>query len=234
MSQNHDENHLQQDVATTKISDDLANNSVESHTEYNPKFSFCRCCKYDDMIEVERTFRLSPPSFSFKLRMYHGRIRIYTTWSYKEFRWVSGLYLLFRLFFVLTYMFSDTSMVQLNLQIIVSVVTAHFFFAFRPYSRSLYNTIDGTIFLLLALILSLGAYQYYNSAANLQNTVFVTIMQSAMILSPLVWITGYIVYKIVKSYARQIMQCYCCRKHVNNSETNTLISSVSLTTYQQS
>ena len=237
MSQNDDENQLQNVSSNNRTYRDteLANSRNENHLQnkaYNPKIIFCNCCKYDDMIEVERTYRLFPPSFSYKLRMSHGRIRIYTTWSHKEFRWVSGLYLLLRMFFVLTYMFSDTSMVQLNLQIIVSVVAAHFFFAFRPYSRSLYNTIDGTIFLLLALILSLGAYQYYNSATNLQNTVFVTIMQSAMILSPLVWITGYIVCKIVKPYAKQIRMkcCCCCRKHQkinNSSETGSLISSVS-------
>lgn len=196
------------------------------HFTYSPEVK-CLCHTYEDIIEGDYSYRLYPFYCSYRLRLYHGLIRLYTRWGFDEYRWVPGLYLLLRLAFICAYMFSDTLMVQLNIQIVLSIISAHFFLVFRPYIKHRYNIIDGTMFLLLAVILLSSVYQHYRSIASLRNIGLVVTEQYILLFLPFLWITGYIVYMIQKQgrlYTR-MKQC-CCRQigvDLNNSETQPLI-----------
>ena len=190
---------------------------------YNPTVSFRPCIDhvYDDRIEGDYKYRLYPPFCSFKLKVYHGLVRIYTSWGTNEYRWVPGLYLLLRLAFILAFMYSDTIMVQLNIQMILSIISANFFFAFRPYIRSRYNVIDGTLFLLLAMILSLSIFRHYRSIASLSDSPFVLVLQNFLVFLPFLWITVHITYMIYKQQGKIIQKMkQCCRSNPEGEREN--------------
>lgn len=164
-------------------------------SEYH--ISVHRCCiNYEDNISATRKYKCWPPFCSLRVKVYHGSIRFHTAWGYNEYRWVPALYFFARLGFISMYMFGASTMAIINLQAALSLFIAGFFLVFRPYIKQIHNNIDGMIFLLIGMVLSLESYRYYKSASHLQNYIFVYVIEDILLAIPFLWITGYILYKI--------------------------------------
>ena len=115
-------------------------------------------------------------------------------------------------------------MVQFQLQLILSVLTAVFFLLFQPYKKHLHNVVDACFFLLLAIILSFSMYQYYLTVAGSEPSLRGYITQYVLVLLPAFWISGCLIYecykqKVFEKLKKESCHCKCKRKEYYDEST---------------
>ena len=180
----------------------------------------CGCHKYSgDKYEVTVKYSCRPVYFRVCIKFFHGFVRILTSWGQEEYRWVPGLYLVFRLMFVLIYAVADDFMIQYLGQMILCVLIAQFFFTFSPYKKRLHNIVDGSTFLLLAVIISISLYQYYRSIVNLKLLQGAFYVQHILLFLPCVWMMACVI-KVMKDKEvfQYLKKCLCCCKSSDENE----------------
>ena len=107
----------------------------------------------------------------------------------KDHRYFAGIYLLLRIIVAFLYLERDIESLLIS-QISVAIVAASLFMTLRPYKQDMHNTVDGLLFVYLALLSGLSANGYY------------TVCQRFLIHVPLAIIIAYAVIELVKLLAR--------------------------------
>ena len=182
------------------------------------------CCTRQDKFKYHFKFNTPKQNLSCKLNCCHGYCGCLSSWSVHDFRWVAGAYLILRLFYLVVYIASDNFMVQFQLQLILSVLTAVFFLLFQPYKKHLHNVVDACFFLLLAIILSFSMYQYYLTVAGSEPSLRGYITQYVLVLLPAFWISGCLIYecykqKVFEKLKKESCHCKCKRKEYYDEST---------------
>ena len=113
-----------------------------------------------------------------------------------DYRWVSGKYFILRLFFLCLFTVAPGSVEVFLIECFVCMVESLFFLIFRPYKHFFYNFLDGIVFSLLAFISLLNMYQYFLTTNNMPLSETTLIFQCVFLYIPLVWIIGYIMFRI--------------------------------------
>ena len=135
------------------------------------------------------------------------------TWKFKkltfsmgvhDYCWVAGGYFILRLVFLLIFIISPGSIEVFLTEACLCTLVSIFFYTVRPYKKLLYNNLDGTIFILLALISLLNMYQYHLTMNNHALSKPVLYIELLITYIPLLWIVLYI---IKRSY-RKCLYCF--------------------------
>ena len=99
-----------------------------------------------------------------------------------DHRYFAGIYLILRIVIAFLYLERDIETLLIS-QISVAIIAASLFMTLRPYKNDVFNTIDGLLFVYLALLSGLSANGYYS------------ICQKFLIHIPLMIIVLYVFYK---------------------------------------
>ena len=134
----------------------------------------------------------------------------------RDYRWFAGLYLILRTFVLVTI---NHQYHQLVFQVIYSIM-AVLVATLRPYRVDFYNTVDTILFLLFSLASSFYVYSKLYGDVSMLYTL-------AIVLTPLVYVTGYVTVKVLKFTVRQCrllitrpMKSFITASEENNTQEN--------------
>ena len=113
-------------------------------------------------------------------------------------RYFAGLYFAYRIFFVATFAIANTRLIYLTLfQIFLTIILALHLWI-QPYRKTIYNFLDGCLFLLMSIINLLTFCRYYISSTQLfkNDLVFVGSIQLILVYLPAIVLLLYIILKL--------------------------------------
>ena len=121
-------------------------------------------------------------------------------------RFFAGLYFLFRLALYVTYMLTDTWLLQYTIQQILVTLYIVLIAVLWPYKRTFINYVDIAIFTNMGIlnILSLYLIEFNQITPNLPLPVGVFILQYILIFAPLAYMIAYIAWYLTRPYHRSI------------------------------
>lgn len=185
----------------------------------------------------------NPTTFFCKFRCTrHFNTFFNTNVSRYDFRWFAGAIFVLRLFIILSFAISWTSLIQYVFQVITCVVYAIIVMTFRPFKKKDFNGtgwiqrfltkidpnfIEASFMLLLALMFVLSIYQYYyavTDGTNLSTPAYA--FQVFLAWIPIVWIAiAYcmLFYLEHKEGLNSRCPAFCCRSRAQNPEERPLI-----------
>ena len=129
-----------------------------------------------------------------------------------RYRFFAGLYFMYRLCALLTFIYIDTlpKYYTITGAQLVFILALHA--VCRPYKKTWHNILDALLFSNLAIINALTSYNYQLTYNNDNSTsVIITGVQTALLLLPLVYLVSYTTYHIVKR-----IKAACVRKSSAN------------------
>ena len=123
--------------------------------------------------------------------------------SFSDFHWVPAAYVILRMILILIFDFAWNFMMRCIMQLVTLVVAASLIIIFRPYKQEWINILDAVIFLDLALLIGLSAYQYHLTAINITLSGWAYAFQLILIFIPFCWIALYIGARLVARFKRK-------------------------------
>ena len=178
---------------------DMANN-----TFLNVLLRAFQCDFKDGHSQREGYIELAPRTTCHKIKKY-----------FSDLRWVAGLYFLLRLAMALTFVLANTFIFQVLIQQLLAIIMVIVFLILQPYRNELHNKIDGFIFLLIIVINSITLYQYSLTVAMEKLSVIAFVFQYVLVYVPMIWIGGYVFYKIIH-FCRAVQNREEDRQDINN------------------
>ena len=136
-----------------------------------------------------------------------------------RYRFFAGLYLLYRLFVLLTFAYSKTLTSYYSITGVQLVFLLFLHAVCRPYKKTWHNILDALLFLSLVWINAITFYNYQFTGTYNSHIIVETwsIVQATLVFSPLVYLIIYTAYHIVK---RVKAVCGCkvrIHKEIDNS-----------------
>lgn len=113
-------------------------------------------------------------------------------------RYFAGLYFAYRIFFVATFAITNTRLTFIMLsQVFLTIILALHLWI-QPYHKTIYNFLDGCLFLLMSIINLLTFCRYYISSTQLDkdNLVFVGSIQLILVYLPAIVLLLYIIARL--------------------------------------
>ena len=129
-------------------------------------------------------------------------------------RFFAGLYFLFRLALYMSYMLTDTWLLQYTIQQILVTLYIVLIAVLWPYKRSFINYVDIAIFANMAVlnIFSLYLIDYNELTPNVPLPVGVFIVQYILVFAPLFYMIAYVLWYLTRPYHKgmrmSIRHCY--------------------------
>ena len=140
-----------------------------------------------------------------------SNVDIQSRHTFSDYRWFSGLYFIFRIFFLAVVVMSPTWFFQFVIQQFLCIAAFLCFAMFRPYKNNAYNVLDCVMFSILACINVLNIYIYHLIIIN-ESSFSVLAFQYVLIFCPFVYMSCYVIYQMWKSRGRVVEFFVCCKQ----------------------
>ena len=118
-------------------------------------------------------------------------------------RYFAALYFYIKLLLIVTYAFGLDWIRQYVLQQIICTIALVLVSTLQPYKKTLYNVLDSVMFGIIACINIISIYNRYLEAINQPLSSPLYACQIILIFIPLFYLTGYIIYFIIKNCWRK-------------------------------
>ena len=121
-------------------------------------------------------------------------------------RFFAGLYFLFRLALYLSYMLTDTWLLQFTVQQILVTIYIVIIAVLWPYKRSFINYVDIAIFANMGVlnVLSLYLIDFNQVTPDIPLPVGVFVVQYILVFAPLVYMVAYVAWYVTKPYHKKL------------------------------
>ena len=137
-----------------------------------------------------------PLSLNYSINCCHGNFSCLCMCSTNDFRWVAGGYLLFRLAFLMVYTIGSTNYMRFYFsQLTLAILGGAFFLVVQPYKKRLHNILNGSILLLLAMVISISMLQYYRVVVRNEPSLPAYIIQYVLVFIPAIWTITCLLYQ---------------------------------------
>ena len=138
------------------------------------------------------------------------------SFKFHDYRWVPGLYLALRLFFILTLALASIGLYKFIVQYLIQALVCLSFLIFiliaRPYEECWHYISDAPIFIALIAINLFNMYQFHQAYNDQNLSLPIFIIQVIILLLPvMVWIIYIVVFLIRKAWA-----CFSTNEEVTN------------------
>ena len=155
-----------------------------------------------DEIEKKRLQEEFPFKFSYRCLRLPPCCNNLIFISFRDFHWVPAGFFILRIGLILMYNYAWDFIIRCMMQLVTVAAVAAFIAIYRPYKKEWINALDTVIFLDLALLIALSAYQYHLTEVIAVMSIWVYVVQLILIFVPFIWIVFYISIRL---------WAFCCR-----------------------
>ena len=177
---------------------------------------YCCCFRIDNKISYEYTCCTPTELYSYRQMKSRYCRSVYTSWSFYDFRWLSGGFFVLRILLLLPYI-AHTTIIRNALQFVICIISGMLIMIIKPYKQDANqyvdpNVVEASSLFLLALIITMTMYQYFYTVNSAPLSTWAYVFQSIAVLLPLVWISGAYICLMVKKF------CEYCKKPKKNDD----------------